>query len=310
MKNVINYFYNLYPDKIYENKDIYYFYIDDIKFYFLRFERPLNELNSLVETSNELYNKGIMVHTFTVTTQNNFSVLHNESNYVLIRINSDEREDLDLQDLISFNNLITGDKTNTLYTEDWVDLWSFKIDTFEQQMIEFNKEYPILRNTFNYYIGLAENAISYAKNAFLSFPNDEKDKLYLSHRRINLPLNFGSLYNPLSFILDYEIRDFSEYIKAKFFKNEFDWDEIEEIFPKLNLNNLKIHLLYARLLYPSYYFDIFEKIIFGEIKEDEITKITRLSESYEEFLYEFYKFLKKYTFLPEIGWIVEKYKQI
>lgn len=308
MKNVINYFYNLYPDKIYENNDIYYFYIDDIKFYFVRFERPLNELNSLVEVSNELYNRGIMVHTFTITTQNNFNVPFNESNYVLIRINSDEREDLDLQDLIAFNNLIISDKSNNLYTEDWVNLWSFKIDTFEKQMIEFNKEYPILRDTFNYYIGLAENAISYAKNAFLSFPNEEQSKLYLNHRRINIPLNFGNLYNPLSFIFDYEIRDLAEYIKAKFLKNEFDWDEIEEILPKLNLNNLKIHLLYARLLYPSYYFDVFEKIIFGEKKEDEINDITRLSESYEEFLYDFYKFLKKYTFLPEIGWIVEKYK--
>lgn len=69
-----------------------------------------------------------------------------------------------------------------------------------------------------------------------------------------------------------------------------------------------MHLLYARLLYPSYYFDAVEKIIYGEIKEDGINKITKLSESYEEFLYDFYKFLKRYTFLPEISWIVEKYK--
>lgn len=159
-----------------------------------------------------------MTHTFTITTQNNFSVFYNEKNYVLIRINSDEREEVDLEDLIHFNNLIVSDKNNNLYTEDWVNLWSFKVDTIEQQMLEFNKEYPILRDSFNYYIGLAENAISYAKNAFLSFPNEEQDKLYLSHKRINIPLTFGNLYNPLSFLFDYEVRILLNILKLSFLK--------------------------------------------------------------------------------------------
>lgn len=307
MKNVINYFYSIYPDKLYENNSVFYFYIGDYKYYFLPFTRNILELESLVEISNQLYNKGIMIHTFIKNNQNNYYVNYNDKIFVMLRVNSDERETLNIHDLLFFNNLIINDKSTNLYTEDWINLWSLKVDTYEKQMLEYNKEYPLLTDSFNYYIGLAENAISYAKNAFLTNTDDEKEKLYLSHRRINLPLTYGNIYNPLSLIFDYEIRDLSEYIKSKFFKNEFDWDELEEIFPKLHLNNLKINLLYSRLLYPTYYFDLFERIIYGDEKEDEIIKITRKSEEYEEFLYDFYIYLKKYTFLPEINWIIEKY---
>jgi spore coat protein YutH len=308
MKNVINYFYNLYPDKIYEKNGVYYFYINDIKFYVLRFDRSVNELNTLVQISNELYKKGLTNPTFLINRQNNFYMSYDDANYVILKINNNEREEIDLNELFKFNNLIFGNRQSNLYSEDWTFLWSKKVDTLENQVIEFNKEYPLLTDSFNYYIGLAENAISYVKNALTSNTKEEKDNLFLSHRRITMPLTFNSVYNPLTFIFDYEIRDAAEYIKAKFFENKLDWEEIEEFFSKFKFSQLKYQLFYGRLLYPSYYFDMFERIVYKEVEEKEISKITELSEKYEEFLYDMYEYLKKFTYLPEISWIIEKYQ--
>jgi spore coat protein YutH len=308
MKNIINYFYNLYPDKIYEKNNIYYFYINDARFYVLRYERSIEELNTLVQISNELYKKGINNPTFLINRLNNFYVNYDENNYIILKINNNEREEVDLNELFKFNNLIFSNRQSNLYSEDWTYLWSKKVDTLESQIIEFNKEYPILTDSFNYYVGLAENAISYTKNALSSNTGDEKDTLYLNHRRIITPLTNNSMYNPLTFIFDYEVRDIAEYIKAKFFENKLDWDEIEEFFATFKFSKLKYQLFYARLLYPSYYFDTFEKIVYNEIEEKEMLKITNLSEKYEEFLYDMYEYLKKYTYLPEIMWIIEKYQ--
>ncbi len=308
MKNVVNYFYNLYPDKIYDKNGVYYFYINDIKFYLLRFDRSLHELDTLVQISNELYKKGLKNPTIIINRQNNFYINYDESSYILLKINNDDVEEVNLEELFKFNNMIFGNRQSNLYSEDWVELWGKKVDTLESQVVEFNKEYPLLTDSFNYFVGLAENAISYVKNALSSNTEENKDNLYLSHRRIATPLTFNSLYNPLTFIFDYEIRDVAEYIKAKFFQKKLDWEEIEEFFNNFKFSKLKYQLFYARLLYPSYYFDMFEKIYYNEKEEKEISNILELTEKYEEFLYNIYEYLKKFTYLPEISWIIDKYQ--
>ena len=66
------------------------------------------------------------------------------------------------------------------------------------------------------------------------------------------------------------IDNLDECIKLSKYKGEFD---------KLNLS-----LLVARLLYPSYYFDLFEEIIDKELDENIIFPLTKKSSKYEEFI--------------------------
>ncbi len=304
MKNLINYFYRIYPDKIYMKNEVCYFYIDEYKFYFVPFERTISDLNILVELTNSLYEKNIKTHTFIKNINSSFYVTYNMKNYILLRVNYDETEEIDLVDIVKFNTATTSDNNN-LYKNDWQYRWSIQIDRFEHQITEYNKEFPLLTQSFDYYIGLAENAISYVKTA----EREDDIKLYLSHKRIYVPVNYGMFYNPLNFMFDNKIRDVAEYIKIKFFDKSFDFEELEYYVNKnefiLTVNDIK--LLYARLLYPTYYFDSFEQIINGDKSEEEIKEITEMSEEYEYFLFDVFNYLKTKYKLEPIDWIVNKY---
>ena len=68
-------------------------------------------------------------------------------------------------------------------------------------------------------------------------------------------------------------------------------------------------LLFARLLYPSYYFDLCEKYISGEIKEKNlIFSYIEISKKYEFELKKIYIFIEKFynKKLPNIFWLLKK----
>ena len=56
-------------------------------------------------------------------------------------------------------------------------------------------------------------------------------------------------------------------------------------------------MLYARLLYPSYYFDLYEKIMNNEVEEDALIDIISLVTEYEIFLKKVYVLISKYSSL-------------
>ncbi len=299
MKSLLEYYYNIYPDKIYERNNYYFFFINDIKYYLVPFDRGIDELKTLVELTNKLYLKNIKVHTFIKNKDNEFYVKNNNINYVLLRVNKDEKEEIDIYDILKFNSIDIIDSLNIISPS---KRWERTIDSFEKEITELNNDYPELLKVFDYYVGLAENAISYVESINIK----EDTKLFLSHKRIKVPLNYGMLYNPLSFIYDYKIRDLSEYIKECFFFSNFDEEEIMNIIDQnLGYYTLEdIKLFYGRLLYPTYYFDLFESVLNKRKKENEINKIVSLSEHYEKFLKELYNNLKiKYNLEP-IEWIV------
>ena len=305
MKNLINHFYHIYPDKIYKKHDIYYFYINDSKFYFLEFNRDLTDLPVLVELTNVLYEKGIKVHTFIKNIKEEFYASFDRKNYILLRTNIEENIEVDLIDIVKFNNLLASD-SNLLYKNEWKTRWMNQVDKFEAQVMEYNDEYPIMRSCFDYYIGLAENAISYLKN--IELETEEDKKLYLCHKRISSPITYGTLYNPLNFMFDNKTRDLAEYVKTKFFNGIFNEEEIEKILIRNNyafsVNDAS--LFYARLLYPTYYFDFFEKVINGEILEEKFEKFINLSQNFESLLLELYVFLKSRYNIEPIDWLVNK----
>lgn len=305
MKNLLNYFYHIYPDVLHKNGDGFYFFLDEKKYYLIKFDRNIEELDILVEITNLLYEKNIKVHTFIKTVNDNFFVSYAGNNYIVLRVNQNEKEELDLFDILNFNNSLIVDK-NLLYENNWEYRWEEQIDDFERQVLEYNKEYPLLVNHFDYYIGLAENAVSYLK--IIKNNSTDKNLLYLSHKRLNFPLHYEELYNPLNFMFDSKIRDMAEYIKSKIFSKSFDFVELKEYFKNTQfIFDLEdIGRFYARLLYPTYYFDFFEKVINDEIEEKEFSKYIEMSKEYEKFLKKIYIFLKRKYNIEPIDWIVNK----
>ena len=63
------------------------------------------------------------------------------------------------------------------------------------------------------------------------------------------------------------------------------------------INNQVTHkealLFFARLLYPSYFFDVYDDIINGELDEVNVERILFKSEEYENFLCVVYFYLSK-----------------
>ena len=197
-------------------------------------------------------------------------------------------------------------KNKYMYRNNWAELWSSKVDYFEYQVNELGHNKSIVLNSFSYYVGLAENAISIVNNVNLKY-SQEENNISLSHKRIRYPNMEIDYYNPLNFIFDLKVRDIAEYIKSIFFytDRESTLRVIKNNLEDINFNNYDVNMFYARLLYPSYYFDIYEKVIEGD-NEEKLLDIIRKNRDYEIFLKQLYYLLEQRYQLEKIDWIVNK----
>ena len=232
MKETINYYYKVYPDKIYEINSGVYFYFNDFKYYFIEFTRTKEEINLLVKISNDLYNKHVLVNTFILTKDNNYFVELNDKIMILLRVNSIESDTNTLKDLIYFNNLLIIDDSTK--TESWASLWSKKVDIFESEMNNLNNDYLLVQESIDYYIGLTENAISYFNLVDL-----KNVKLSLCHKRLNKYLYSGLINNPINFMN----RDNSILLFCRLMYPSYYFDEVKKIMEEdYNEKNLKFYI--------------------------------------------------------------------
>ncbi|MEG2457387.1 MAG: hypothetical protein RSB41_00595 [Bacilli bacterium] len=306
MKNAIFYYYNLSPLKVYQKLNSVYFYIDDIKYIFMPFNRDVSEVETLINISNTLFKKGVLVHTFIINKYNSFICNYNDTAYVLLRVNDITDDEVTLQDIIKFDNSLVLKNNITLLGNSWGELWEIKIDNIEKSISDLNQEYPLIRSSVSYFIGIGENALEYANNALIEAKGSDELRYVVSHRRIIDNINYDYLYNPLTFTIDYDVRDIAEYIKMMFFSKKFDFMELEDMMNKYKLSDLQAKLLYSRLLYPTYYFDLIEEIILGNRDEKDIIIITDLVSNYEDLLFDIYNLIKKYNNIPPIEWILRQ----
>ena len=65
-------------------------------------------------------------------------------------------------------------------------------------------------------------------------------------------------------------------------------------------------MLYARLLYPSFYFDVYEKVMEKELEEEALLPIINKVDDYELFLKDMYVLLSKFAPIERVEWLVEK----
>lgn len=283
MLDYINYFYNLYPPLLNKENDNYVFFVGNEKYYLTPYRRELSEIKDLVELNKRMISSNSLVHEIIINKFNEpISVISNE-NYVLLRVYVNDIKKIDINDIIyMLNENVDLSGLKSLLRTNWVALWSSKVDYIEYQMGHLIKKYPFLNNTIDYYLGLCENAITYIKN--LKMFSDYKIPIGISHKRIIKDATLFDLYNPLNLIIDYKVRNIAEYLKDAFFKDEDVNYILNIVFKNFWFDKLNLSLLVARLLYPSYYFDLFEEIIDKELDENIIFPLTKKSSKYEEFI--------------------------
>lgn len=283
MLDYINYFYNLYPPLLNKENDNYVFFVGNEKYYLTPYRRELSEIKDLVELNKRMISSNSLVHEIIINKFNEpISVISNE-NYVLLRVYVNDIKKIDINDIIyMLNENVDLSGLKSLLRTNWVSLWSNKVDYIEYQMGHLIKKYPFLNNTIDYYLGLCENAITYIKN--LKMFSEYKIPIGISHKRITKDATLFDLYNPLNLIIDYKVRNIAEYLKDAFFKDEDVNYILNIVFKNFWFDKLNLSLLVARLLYPSYYFDLFEEIIDKEIDENIVFSLTKKSSKYEEFI--------------------------
>jgi len=107
-------------------------------------------------------------------------------------------------------------------------------------------------------------------------------------------------------ILDYRVRDSAEYFKDKFFNNNDIAEELNYFIRYIQLTYEEWVLFFARLLYPSYYFDLYEDIINGREEEEKLDNIVSKHEEYEKVLTIIYFNLRNYPSFPIIDYFENK----
>ena len=150
---------------------------------------------------------------------------------------------------------------------------------------------------------MSENAISYYNNIEI----DNNMMYYISHKVLRPTDKVDSLYNPLNIIYDYRVRDVAEYIKNSFWTDNHNiYNELNNYLYKNNLSLNEVKLLISRVLFPSFYFDLYEDI-FNYNKDEKILNniISRIDE-YEEYLNSVIIYFKRFYPIDEIEWLKKK----
>lgn len=290
MKSAINYYYNLSFNDIYQNKRYYYFDSKDFRYFFIKYGGDPEKIPNIYNLNILLLQQGYYVHKIILNKDGQIITLVDNVPYVLLQAKYYSGK-VTYKNIISFFNI----KVNETPIN-WGNLWENKNDYFEYEMSKVGHKYKHINESFNYYIGLGETAIQLVNSI------DNKVIKIVSHGRINENDTLFDLYNPLNLIIDSRTRDIAEYFKTNFFNQKNINSELDSFLHYSNLNIVEGLLFLSRMLYPTYYFDLFEEIISNKKDENETQKITSLASDYEIILKYIYKYYQNKFNFPLIEW--------
>lgn len=290
MKNNINYFYDLITYDIHQENNDYIFTVDGQKYILYEYTRENEEIPELYALNLMLNSYGLPFHKIMLNKNQQIITEMNDKKYVLVKLLVNKYV-VSNQEVLK-SAIIINQNFETISRTNWYELWSKKIDNIERLVEESGDKYNLIRESINYYIGLAENALMITRRI-------NKNKVFVEHRILN-NLNSYTIYNPLNLVLDNRTRDLSNLIKYSIiYKNEM-FDNINIIFSLEH--NEKICLL-ARMLFPDYYFNMVEEIINKNKKENDLNYILDKKEKIEDIIIYIYNIVKNIYNDLDIEWI-------
>jgi len=287
MKNVINYYYGIIVNEFKKTQSNFIFNINNNKYEFVEYYGDINKLINIYSIL-KYYRKEVSE---LITNKRNSVITYYENKpYILLKKSNFRNKEIELSDIVSYDS-------NVYVKEElsWKKLWIGKLDYYEMQLDEVGIKYPILKQSFNYYLGLSEVAIN-----LLNYVNTKNVNYYISHKRLETK---DDMFNPLNIIIDSRARDIGEYIKKKYFYDKIQVEQLEKFIISSRFTKDEILLLLARLIYPSYYFDAYEKIFISKETQKELNKIIKKNAEYEAFLKDIYNSIKQFYPIPQIEFL-------
>lgn len=265
MNNAILYFFGINALDLEKINNNYYFKYKGNNYVVYLYDRDPNEAVEIYYLNLEMINNGLFGYEIVLTKNSEVLFMFEDRYYSLMKIPNFKNRLITYRDIINFNYK-PNIKIKYLDKSNWNSSWSNKIDFIEYQFNEIRNKYKIIDDSINYFIGIWENGISYFNDNY----NYSKEK-YVSHKRISTDMDLLSFLNPFNFVLDYKERDIGDYLKSYAYSKNYSLNNIDNFIRIFDIQS--IVLIISRLLFPSYYFDLYEDIVLGNISEDNINLI-------------------------------------
>lgn len=268
MKELLKEKYKIEIDDYYEYKGGIIFFLDGVRYYFVKHNYDDEFFNVLIEMIQELKTKQVYLHEFILDKLGRV----NADGYCLMKIIifGDEITEKEMQRFYAIRNF--NEEFYKQYVS-LIELWYKKLDYLEYQVSELSNRL-IINNSFDFYLGITEEVLQYLNNF-----SDVSMKQYLSlaHRSLS-SFNVIDFYNPLNIIIDIYTRDLGLYVK-----NNQDYDYLYQFMQNAS-HDYAYYYLYARLILPSDYFKILEDILLDNQQEKELSNYINKYLEYEEYI--------------------------
>ena len=277
MKKLLNYYYGFDLINYTRVNNGYIILYKGNKYHFYRLEN-LFVLSKKKELLNIL-EKNVYMNCIINNRDNSAFTYDGKKYYVMFKINMVFDKQVDIDEVLKFYQLINGfnivGKRNFVF---WIKLWRKKIDYLEYFLSKNNNISNNVMWLAYYYMGMGENAIEYLKLYMISH-NSKYCNVVTAfvHDRININNYIFDLYNPFNIVIDSRTRDISEYIKSLFICKRLSTEELVKIIKKTNYNEAEYALLIARIIFPTFFFDVLEAMSFDD--EQSIKRIIDLFDS-------------------------------
>lgn len=216
-------------------------------------EEELQSLNDFLQRLVQLFpTMGAQIIT------NRKGTFISEDDYGKVILVATKKQKMRIQDIIKIHQQYVNSPSEIPYTTTYLSsLWEEKINSIEQKILPSIRvddfAYQKIMVAAIYALGLAENALQYLTEIALDY-GKEISPLTLSHRRLE-SLDSHTVFDPLNLILDSPIRDIAEAWKYKVITTT----ELLQILPTYQLSIKEVSLLFARMLFPTRFFDLLEK---------------------------------------------------
>ena len=292
MKTAIMYYYNMENPTIYRVQQKIYIKNNNHRYILqpIQSTEIVNEIFNIIENNDKIKKN---CHKLLLTKDGNIYFFYKNLKFIVMEINKNSPQ---IESII-MDKTILPKNNYKLNRINWYFLWSKKIDYIYKQSTLIDRKYKIVNEPIDYYMGMAETAIIYLKN------NTKQDfssnNLSVCYNRISSE----EIKNPLNIVVDTKERDISEYLKYLFIKEKQSIELTKKIINESKLTEEGYVRLYARMLFPTYFFDTYERIINNNENEDTILAIISRIDKYECYLREIYEEINKITILKKINWI-------
>ena len=280
MKNIIEYFYNIEINKIILKEEKIFIVENNNLFIF----KEIVSFNQEVMYETQKYK---CFHTIIYNKYQNIVTTYENKKYILMKINVNQNRKITLNDVVKISSIIINKK---YYDYNHQKLWTKKTDCFENYIKnKHNHELPY-REYYDYYLGLAEIALEYSINI-----NKSNIRYGFSYKRIKENFTLYDLLDPTNVIIAPIVRNLSEYLKIICFDSLRKNKEI-----KIELTYDEYILFISRMIFPTYFFDLFN----DKIDNIKFKKIINNSHIYEENICYLINCIKKQGYnIPVINWL-------